>query len=60
MFLFCKECGSLVTWEDIHLGHLDRYVYRCENRHCSRSSFHYVEPKSPLPEWVKPEVAKAN
>ena len=60
MFLLCKDCGSTINWENIVLGHLDRDVYRCQNKKCQRSIYHYIEPKNPLPEWIYPSIAKAN
>lgn len=60
MFLVCKNCGSIVAWENLHLGHLDRDVYNCTNKKCPESILHYLEPNSPLPKWIKGIYAKAN
>lgn len=60
MLLRCKECGTLVAWEILTLGHLNRDVYRCENKKCHRSILHYIEPNNPLPNWVEGDYEKAN
>lgn len=49
--LFCRLCGSPVKGENIQLGHLDRDVYHCTNRHCHCSAFAYTQDRR-LPTWV--------
>lgn len=60
MFLFCKVCGSPVSWENVVLGHLDRNVFSCENKKCFRSVYTYLPAQDPLPSWVNVELSQAN
>jgi len=63
MELFCNRCGALVKAEYLRIGHLERNVYSCTNRHCERASLHYLSDNAPLLSWIRPnlqEYKKAN
>jgi len=63
MELFCKVCGSPVNGEYLRIGHLERNVYSCTNRHCERASLHYLKDNASLPSWIRlnlQEYKKAN